>query len=164
MRLRVNDREVEVRPAPGERLLATLHDQIHLSGAKFGCGQGECGACTVLVDGRLTYSCITLTEACEGATVSTIEGMANGDRLSPLQRAFIAHDAAQCGYCTPGQLIAAAHLLQTHPEPTEEQIREGMSGNLCRCGTYPKIIAAIQAVARGQFREPTANPEATSAS
>ncbi len=156
MKLRVNDRTVELHPAPGERLLATLHDQLHLTGAKFGCGQGECGACTVLVDGRLTYACITLTEACEGAQITTVEGLAadqSGEKLAPLQRAFVAYDAAQCGYCTPGQLIAALHLLDTRPNPSESEIREGMSGNLCRCGTYPKIIAAIQATARGEFRE-----------
>jgi aerobic-type carbon monoxide dehydrogenase small subunit (CoxS/CutS family) len=147
MQLRVNDRAVEVRPSPGERLLATLHEQLHLTGAKFGCGQGECGACTVLVDGRLTYSCITLTEACEGAQITTVEGLATGDKLAPLQRAFIAHDAAQCGYCTPGQLIAALHLLETRPDPTEDEIREAMSGNLCRCGTYPRIRAAIHQAA-----------------
>jgi xanthine dehydrogenase YagT iron-sulfur-binding subunit len=151
MHLTVNGRDASVAPDPGERLLNTLNDRLHLPGTKFGCGHGECGACTVLVDGRLTYSCITLTEACEGASVTTVEGLARPGTMSELQRAFIAHDAAQCGYCTPGQLVAATHLLARHANPSEAQIREGMSGNLCRCGTYPKIISAIQAVARGDF-------------
>jgi aerobic-type carbon monoxide dehydrogenase small subunit (CoxS/CutS family) len=162
----INGRPVNVTPAPGERLLTLLHERLHLTGAKFGCGQGECGACTVLVNGRLAYACLALAEACEGADVTTVEGLAADPRtdahqdangaalhaaLAPLQRAFIAYDAAQCGYCTPGQLIAATHLLAHDPAPSEEAIRTAMSGNLCRCGTYPKIIAAIQAVARGEF-------------
>lgn len=151
MLLTVNDRSVDVTPEPGERLLSTLNDRLHLPGTKFGCGHGECGACTVLVNGRLSYSCIVLTAACEGATVTTVEGLAAVGDLAPIQRAFAAHDAAQCGYCTPGQLIAASHLLARNTEPTEADIREAMSGNLCRCGTYPKIISAIQAVAGGEF-------------
>jgi xanthine dehydrogenase YagT iron-sulfur-binding subunit len=151
MQLTVNGTVHEVQPKPGLRLLETLTDELHLPGTKFGCGHGECGACTVLVDGRLTYSCITLTEACEGSSVTTVEGLAPAGRMSPLQRSFVANDAAQCGYCTPGQLVAATQLLAKNPKPTEAEIREGMSGNLCRCGTYPKIIAAIQAVARGEF-------------
>jgi aerobic-type carbon monoxide dehydrogenase small subunit (CoxS/CutS family) len=152
MRLTVNGTKHEVAPKPGQRLLETLTDELHLPGTKFGCGHGECGACTVLVDGRLTYSCITLTEACEGSSVTTVEGLASSPGvLSPLQRSFVANDAAQCGYCTPGQLVAATQLLAKNPKPTEAEIREGMSGNLCRCGTYPKIIAAIQAVTRGEF-------------
>ncbi|MEA3245526.1 MAG: (2Fe-2S)-binding protein [Gemmatimonadota bacterium] len=158
MLLTVNGRPVELTPAPGERLLTLLHERLHLTGAKFGCGQGECGACTVLVNGRLTYSCLALAEACDGAEVTTIEGLAAAPPhgpLTPLQRAFIAYDAAQCGYCTPGQLIAATYLLSHDPAPSEDSIRTAMSGNLCRCGTYPKIIAAIQAVARGEFGAPT---------
>jgi xanthine dehydrogenase YagT iron-sulfur-binding subunit len=152
MHLTVNGRVLELSTDPGERLLDTLNNRLHLPGTKFGCGHGECGACTVLVDGRLTYSCITLSDSCAGSAVTTVEGLANGSALTPLQRAFIAHDAAQCGYCTPGQLIAASHLLERNAKPTEAEIREGMSGNLCRCGTYPKIISAIQAVSRGEFR------------
>src|SRR5262249_48977461 len=139
MQLNVNGRAAEVTPEPGERLLTTINDRLHLPGTKFGCGHGECGACTVLVDGRLTYSCLALTEACAGARITTVEGLAPPGTLSALQRAFVAHDAAQCGYCTPGQLIAATHLLARNAAPDEAQIREGMSGNLCRCGTYPKI-------------------------
>ncbi|HVZ49475.1 MAG TPA: (2Fe-2S)-binding protein [Gemmatimonadaceae bacterium] len=152
MRLTLNGRPREVPVEPGERLLALLH-RLHLTGAKFGCGQGECGACTVLVNGRLSYSCLALAEACDGLDVVTVEGLGGtaDHELAPLQRAFVAYDAAQCGYCTPGQLIAATHLLERHPTPTDDQIREGMSGNLCRCGTYPKIAAAIRAVSRGDF-------------
>jgi aerobic-type carbon monoxide dehydrogenase small subunit (CoxS/CutS family) len=160
MDLTVNGRAYDVRPAPGERLLNLLRDQLHLTGAKYACGHGECGTCTVLVDGRLTYSCITLAEACAGASVTTVEGLADGAALSALQRAFVAHDAAQCGYCTPGQLVAATHLLAKNPAPDEQAIRTGMSGNLCRCGTYPKILSAIQAVARGEFRDAAAGAPA----
>lgn len=156
MRLTVNGRIHDVTVTPGERLLATLHDGLHLTGTKFGCGHGECGACTVLVDGRLAYSCLVLTESCQGRKVTTVEGLAQGGTLAPLQQAFIEHDAAQCGYCTPGQLIAASHLLDRNPSPTEAEIREAMSGNLCRCGTYPKIIAAIQAAARARADDATA--------
>ena len=151
MHLTVNGRLHEVSATAGERLLTTLHESLHLSGTKFGCGHGECGACTVLLNGKLAYSCIVLTEACAGATVSTVEGLASGETLSALQRAFIAHDAAQCGYCTPGQLIAATHLLGKNGNPTEAEVVEAMSGNLCRCGTYPKITSAVLAVARGEF-------------
>lgn len=150
MRLTVNSRTHTVSPGPGERLLTLLTDRLHLTGTKFGCGHGECGACTVILDGRLAYSCLVLAESCEGASITTIEGLAREGTLAPLQQAFIEHDAAQCGYCTPGQLIAASHLLERNPSPTEPQIREAMSGNLCRCGTYPKIITAIQSAARAQ--------------
>ena len=147
MRLTVNGRPCDVSPAAGARLLDVLRDQLHLTGTKLTCGHGECGACTILLDGELAYSCITLAEACEGASVTTVEGLAPPGELSPLQRAFVAHDAAQCGFCTPGQLIAAHALLSRVSAPTDHEIREAMSGNLCRCGTYPKIMAAIRAVA-----------------
>ena len=153
MQITVNARRSEVYPGPGERLLNVLRDQLHLTGAKYGCGHGECGTCTVLVNGRLAYACITLAEACEGAAITTVEGLADGQTLSALQRAFVAHDAAQCGYCTPGQLVAATHLLTQNANPDVDAIKVGMSGNLCRCGTYPKITSAIQAVARGEFRD-----------
>jgi aerobic-type carbon monoxide dehydrogenase small subunit (CoxS/CutS family) len=139
----VNGRTHEVDAPADERLLATLRDRLDLTGAKLVCGRGECGACTVLVDGRLAYSCLTLTAASDSAQITTIEGLGTADRLHPVQRAFADHDAAQCGYCTPGQVLAAVKLLAESPSPTEEQIVRGMSGNLCRCGTYPKIRAAI---------------------
>ena len=154
MRFTLNGRPRDVTVEPGERLLTLLH-RLHLTGAKFGCGQGECGACTVLVNGRLSYSCLALAQACDGLDITTVEGLTEAGRLAPLQRAFIAHDAAQCGYCTPGQLLAATHLLATNTAPTDEEIREAMSGNLCRCGTYPRIAAAIRAVANGDFGETT---------
>jgi xanthine dehydrogenase YagT iron-sulfur-binding subunit len=154
MRLTVNGRVHDLSPAPAVTLLELLRDRLSLTGTKLVCDRGECGACTVQLDGEIVYSCLTLAEACDGSTVLTVEGLAPGGRdatLAPLQRAFIAKDAAQCGFCTPGQLIAAHTLLSNNPAPTDDQIRSAMSGNLCRCGTYPKILAAIRAVADGEF-------------
>ena len=134
-------------------LLALLRDRLGLMGAKLACGRGECGACTVLVshaDGgprRPVYSCVTLAAACDGIRVTTVEGL-GGDGLHPIQQAFIEHDAVQCGFCTPGQLLAAAALLDRTLTPTDADIRHAMSGNLCRCGTYPNIVTAIQDAAR----------------
>jgi xanthine dehydrogenase YagT iron-sulfur-binding subunit len=147
MRLVVNGRPRTLHPDPGETLLETLRDRLHLSGTKAGCEQGECGACTVHVNSRPTYSCLALSAGLDGATVTTIEGVAPPDSLHPVQAAFIACDAVQCGYCTPGQVMSAIALLARHPDPTDDQIREAMSGNLCRCGTYPKILAAIRRAA-----------------
>ncbi len=150
MRLTVNGRVHELDTGPAVTLLDVLRDRLSLTGTKLVCDRGECGACTVQLDGEIVYSCLTLAAACEGANVLTVEGLASGgadSTLSPLQRAFIEKDAAQCGFCTPGQLIAAHTLLAHNPHPTDDEIRAGMSGNLCRCGTYPKILAAIRAVA-----------------
>jgi aerobic-type carbon monoxide dehydrogenase small subunit (CoxS/CutS family) len=147
MRLTINAGEHELTLRGHETLLAVLRDQLQLTGTKLGCARGECGACTVLVDGRPAYSCLTLAAGCEGQSITTIEGLASGDLLHPLQRAFVEHDALQCGYCTPGQLMAAAALLSRHATPTEDDIRRGMSGNLCRCGAYPGIVQAVQAAA-----------------
>ncbi|MBI2408698.1 MAG: (2Fe-2S)-binding protein [Gemmatimonadetes bacterium] len=154
MLLTVNGSPREVDPARFPTLLAALRDQLGLTGPKLGCDHGECGACTVRLDGDLVYACLTLTAACDDAQVQTVEGLANGGALSPLQQAFITHDAAQCGFCTPGQLLAAAALLEANPHPTDDEIRTAMSGNLCRCGTYPKIITAIRAVADGSGGAP----------
>ena|ERR1043165_7659826 len=148
MRLTVNGAEHELSAPAHERLLTTLRDRLNLTGTKLVCGRGECGACTVLFDGKLAYSCLTLTAACEHATVTTIEGIGSETDLHPLQAAFIEHDAAQCGFCTPGQILAAVALLEKTPHPTEDEVRHGMSGNLCRCGTYPKIIDAVMAVSK----------------
>lgn len=147
MLISINGSPRDVDPSRSPTLLDALRDQLGLTGPKLGCGQGECGACTVRLDGDLIYACLTLTAACENAQVQTVEGLAEGNTLAPLQRAFITHDAAQCGYCTPGQLLAAAALLERNPHPSDAEIRAAMSGNLCRCGTYPKIITAIRAVA-----------------
>ena len=147
MELSVNGRKHDVAPGPIESLADTLRDRLHLTGTKVSCARGECGSCTVLLDGRPVYSCLTITNACEGASVTTIEGLAAPGALHPMQRAFIDHDAVQCGFCTPGQVLAAVALLEATPAPDESQIRRAMSGNLCRCGTYPRIAAAIRAVA-----------------
>lgn len=148
MRLEVNGRTREVAVSDHESLLATLRERLALTGSKLACDRGECGACTVLVDGEPTYSCLALTRAVGGASVRTIEGIspANG-ALHPLQQAFIDCDAVQCGYCTPGQIVSALALLERSPRPTDAEIDEAMSGNLCRCGTYPKIRAAIHRAA-----------------
>jgi xanthine dehydrogenase YagT iron-sulfur-binding subunit len=147
MRLTINAGEHDVALRGHETLLAVLRDQLQLTGTKLGCARGECGACTVLVDGRPVYSCLTLAAGCAGQSITTVEGLASGDSLHPLQRAFMEHDALQCGYCTPGQLMAAAALLSGGAAPSEVDIRRGMSGNLCRCGAYPKIMRAVQAAA-----------------
>lgn len=147
MRLTVNGETREVAFAPHETLLSVLRDRLALTGTKPGCERGECGACTVFLDGSLAYACLTLAAACEERSVTTIEGLAPPGEMHPVQRAFLQHDAAQCGYCTPGQVMAACALLLAHPSPTRDEIVAGMSGNLCRCGTYPKIIAAIEQVA-----------------
>jgi aerobic-type carbon monoxide dehydrogenase small subunit (CoxS/CutS family) len=152
MQITVNGISHDVEVAGHERLLGVLRDRLSLTGTKLSCGRGECGACTVLLAApgatrRTVYSCLTLAAACEGATVTTIEGLGR-PALHPLQEAFIAHDAVQCGFCTPGQILAAAALLDENPAPSEPEIRAALSGNLCRCGTYPKIVLAVQAAGR----------------
>jgi len=147
MRLTVNGAAYDVSAPAHETLLTTLRERLHLTGTKLVCGRGECGACTVLVDGQLTYACLTLTAACAGMPITTIEGVGTDDQPHPVQRAFITHDAAQCGFCTPGQILAAISLLEANPAPTEADVRRGMSGNLCRCGTYPAIVRAVLAAA-----------------
>jgi aerobic-type carbon monoxide dehydrogenase small subunit (CoxS/CutS family) len=154
MQLLVNGKQREVSPTPVESLAETLRGRLHLTGTKVSCGRGECGSCTVLLDGRAVYSCLTITNACEGAVVTTIEGLASPGELHPVQRAFIDHDAVQCGFCTPGQVMAAVALLSVNAAPDESEVQRAMSGNLCRCGTYPRIVAAIRAAA-GQLEEPS---------
>ena len=129
---------------PDETLLDVLRDRLGLTGAKEGCGTGDCGACSVIVDGRLVCSCLVLGAEAEGREIETIEGMAHGDQLHPLQQKFLEHAALQCGICTPGFLIAAKDLLAKNPDPTEEEIRFGLAGNLCRCTGYDKIVRAVQ--------------------
>jgi xanthine dehydrogenase YagT iron-sulfur-binding subunit len=146
VRLSVNRRPHGLTVPDDERLLTSLRERLGLTGAKLVCGRGECGACTVLVDGAPRYSCITLTALCDGREVVTIEGLGGPGATHPLQQAFIDHDAVQCGFCTPGQILAASALLTRMPSPNESDIRDAMSGNLCRCGTYPRIVAAIQSI------------------
>jgi xanthine dehydrogenase YagT iron-sulfur-binding subunit len=133
---------------PRSTLLDTLREHLDLTGTKKGCDQGQCGACTVLVDGHRVLSCLTLAVMKDGATVTTIEGLAKDGTLHPLQQAFIDHDAFQCGYCTPGQICSAAGLIAEGKAKTAAEIRELMSGNICRCGAYPNIVAAIQQAMR----------------
>lgn len=140
----INGDSVEYLCQPDETLLDVLRDRLGLTGAKEGCGTGDCGACSIILDGRLVCSCLVLGAEAEGRRVETIEGMANGDVLHPLQQKFIEHAALQCGICTPGFLIAAKDLLARNPDPTEEEIRFGLAGNLCRCTGYDKIVRAVQ--------------------
>ena len=147
MRLIVNGASHDVAVPGHETLLVTLRERLQLTGTKLVCGRGECGACTVLLDGRSAYSCLTLTAACSNQAITTIEGIGREDSPHPLQAAFIEHDALQCGFCTPGQILAGVALLEQNPNSTEDDVRRGMSGNLCRCGAYPKILRAVLAVA-----------------
>jgi xanthine dehydrogenase YagT iron-sulfur-binding subunit len=142
--LNVNGVETRLDVAPWTTLLDALRDHLDLTGTKKGCDHGQCGACTVLVDGRRINSCLTLAVMTDGARVTTIEGLARDGALHPLQQAFIDHDAFQCGYCTPGQICSAAGLIAEGKAKTADEIRELMSGNICRCGAYPNIVAAIQ--------------------
>jgi xanthine dehydrogenase YagT iron-sulfur-binding subunit len=144
--LSVNGVERELRIEPRVSLLDALREHLDLTGAKKGCDQGTCGACTVWVDGRRVLACLTLAVACEGHQVTTVEGLADGEDLHAMQRAFIAHDAFQCGYCTPGQIMSAVALLDEGHASSDAEIAEFMSGNLCRCAAYPNIRAAIREV------------------
>jgi len=145
----VNDVPRQLTIPAWTTLLDVLREQLDLTGTKKGCDQGQCGACTVLVDGRRVVSCLALAVMQDGASITTIEGLANDGVLHPLQQAFIDHDAFQCGYCTPGQICSAAGLIAEGRATTADEIRELMSGNICRCGAYPNIVAAIQQ-ARGR--------------
>lgn len=148
----INGDEVEYLCDPRETLLDCLRDRVGLTGAKEGCGTGDCGACSVTLDGRLVCSCLVLGAEAEGKEIATIEGMAQGDDLHPLQRKFIEHAALQCGVCTPGILVAAKALLEKNPDPTETEMRYWLAGNLCRCTGYDKIIRAVMDAAE-EMRE-----------
>jgi aerobic-type carbon monoxide dehydrogenase small subunit (CoxS/CutS family) len=152
MELSVNGEGVEVAFAPYKTLLEVLREDLSLTGTKHGCELGECGACTVLLDGKPVLSCLVLAMECEGRSVRTVEGLANGAELSPLQAAYADHGASQCGYCSPGMLMTATALLETEPAPSRERIREAISGNLCRCTGYQQIVDAIEDAA-GRLRE-----------
>ena len=144
---KINGDDTEFLCQADESLLDVLRDRLGMTGAKEGCGTGDCGACSVTLDGRLVCSCLVLGVEAEGSEIETIEGMADGQVLHPLQQAFIDHAALQCGICTPGMLVAAKSLLEKHPDPSETEIRYWLAGNLCRCTGYDKIIKAVQAAA-----------------
>jgi carbon-monoxide dehydrogenase small subunit len=141
----LNNEEVTIEVGPDALLVDVLRDQLELTGTKEACGEGECGACTVLLDGEPVTSCLVPALKAQGREVMTVEGLASGGELHPLQKAFIEHGAVQCGYCTPGMLMSAKALLDRNPHPTEGEIRQAISGNLCRCTGYVKIVEAIGA-------------------
>ena len=144
----LNQREVTVSVAPNRRLLDVLREELHLTGTKEGCGIGECGACTVLLNGRPVNSCLILAGQAQGSEITTIEGVETEDGdLHPLQEAFLEEGAVQCGFCTPGMILSALSLLRKNPGPSEDEIKEAISGNLCRCTGYKQIVEAIQAAA-----------------
>ncbi len=147
IRLTVNGGVYERDIEPRRTLLVTLRDDLGLTGAKLGCDMGQCGACTVLVNGEAMYACLLLAVEMEGNAITTIEGLAPGGELDPVQAAIIAHDALQCGFCTPGQTLAMKALLTRNPHPTDEEIDRALAGNLCRCGAYPKLRDAARALA-----------------
>ncbi len=140
----VNGRKREFDVEPNKLLLNLLRDELYLTGAKYGCGIGECGACTVHLDGEAVLSCMILAVDCDGMRVDTIEGLADGDKLDPIQESFLEEGAIQCGFCTPGFVMSTKALLDENPEPTEEEIREYLKGNLCRCTGYVNIVKAVQ--------------------
>ncbi len=143
----LNGKETEINTPSDRRVVDILRGDLNLTGAKEGCGAGECGTCTILVDGEAKLACLMLAAQVEGKKITTIEGLAVKGELHPLQKAFIEHGAVQCGFCTPGMILSAVDLLRRNPEPTREEIREGISGNLCRCTGYQKIVDAIEAAA-----------------
>ncbi len=153
MNLIVNGKSIELTVGhevmPWHTLAQTLRETLGLTGTKIGCNNGECGACTVIMNGKAILSCSTLTVECDGKEITTIEGLGDplNGKLHPLQEAFIEHDGLQCGFCTPGMIMQAKVLLDKTPNPTEEQVREGLSGNLCRCGSYKKIVESVLAAA-----------------
>ena len=157
LQFKLNGAPVDIQVEAWVTLLDLLRDKLELTGTKKGCDHGQCGACTVLVDGKRINSCLTLAVMQNGKEITTVEGLTNGETLDPLQQAFIDHDAFQCGYCTPGQLCSAKGLMAEGQAKTVAQVRELMSGNICRCGAYPQIVAAITDVM--QLREHRDNPD-----
>jgi carbon-monoxide dehydrogenase small subunit len=148
VRLTVNGASYEPTIKPWETLIDVLRDNLGLTGTKEGCGLGECGACTVIMDGKAVNSCLVLAVEADGKQITTIEGLADGDKLHPIQEAFVQQGGLQCGFCTPGMIMSAKALLDETPNPTEEEIRRGIAGNFCRCTGYTKIIESIKAAAK----------------
>jgi carbon-monoxide dehydrogenase small subunit len=159
----VNGQAYQIDASPHHTLLEVLRDQIGLTGTKECCAEGECGACTVILDGEAVDSCLVLGVEADGKTVLTIEGLATGDRLDPIQQAFLDHGAVQCGFCIPGMIMSAKYLLMTNAHPTEAEIKEGLAGNLCRCAGYSRIVAAVAAAAATAAEAP-AGPRTSDAS
>jgi aerobic-type carbon monoxide dehydrogenase small subunit (CoxS/CutS family) len=151
--LRVNGTARQVDVAPGDSLLTVLRDTLDLTGTKYGCGEGQCGACTVVADGQAIKSCQTKASQAEGRAITTIEGLERNGRLHPVQEAFLKHEALQCGYCTPGMIMAGVALLTANPNPTDAAIVAAMdkNKNMCRCGTYPRIVAALKEAAHARM-------------
>jgi aerobic-type carbon monoxide dehydrogenase small subunit (CoxS/CutS family) len=147
--LLVNGVRHDINPAPEQPLLSVLRDNLNLTGAKYGCGEGQCGACTVLLDGKPVRSCRTSVASAQNKKITTIEGLEQNGKLHPVQEAFLGQEAFQCGYCTPGMILSAVALLSSNPNPTEPEIVRFMNGNICRCGTYPRIVAAVRQAAGG---------------
>jgi nicotinate dehydrogenase subunit A len=145
--LLINGKTYVVDAEPNASLLSVLREQLDLTGSKYGCGEGQCGACTVLIDGKARRSCITRLQSVGSQTVTTIEGLAQGQHLHPVQQAFLDEDAMQCAYCTSGMIMSAVALLNSRHHPSEAEILELMQGNICRCGTYPRIVAAVRKAA-----------------
>jgi aerobic-type carbon monoxide dehydrogenase small subunit (CoxS/CutS family) len=158
MDLTVNGKRAHVDTDPERPLLWVLRNELGLTGAKYGCGEGQCGACTVLLDGVPHRSCLTAVGTATGKEITTIEGIADGERLHPVQQSFIECDAMQCGYCTPGMIMESVALLRKRPSPSEAEIKQQLDGNICRCGTYNRILKAVKAAARtmaAEAKEPT---------
>jgi len=147
-KLTVNGESLTVSADAAASLLSVLRDSLDLTGSKYGCGEGQCGACTVLIDGVARRSCVTTIASVAGKEITTIEGLANGEKLHAVQEAFLEENAMQCGYCTPGMIMSAVSLLKAKPNPSEPEIIQHMQGNICRCGTYSRIVAAIQKSAK----------------
>ena len=147
IRLSVNGKARSVDTEPERPLLEVLREDLGLTGTKYGCGEGQCGSCTVLLDGKPTVSCVTAVRAAEGRKIVTIEGLAEGGTLHPVQQAFLDEGAVQCGYCTPGMVLQTVALLENHPKPTDVQIVDGLNGHLCRCSDYQRIMAAVRRAA-----------------
>ena len=146
--LNINNEDYDVIAQPGESLLDLLRNKLHLTGTKKGCNEGDCGACTVILGGRAVNACLVLAMEAEGQKILTVEGLAQGPEMHPLQKSFIKYGGFQCGFCTPGMLLSAKALLDENPNPTDEEIRQGISGNLCRCTGYAKIVESIREAAR----------------